>query len=205
MKINLGSLFNANWSYRNYRIFVINTKTTSRLYLWDRWALLFQPLNRLIELAAEKAFIRSFQSFKSKNKWLGFGRMQWNEKNNIIWTTKYRKNISLEDQPDFFATEIWAPDWNQVCQTGMPPNIFIKLYNYSNTEGVREGLIIALPQRLYKANREIVDDVITKLNLNIPNSKVYETKRGWWGRVAVRNNVEDMNVQEIQEIVNSNK
>jgi hypothetical protein len=201
MRTKFSELFSFNWRYKKYQLFIINTETTSSLYLWENWSLFLQPLNELIYLTPEKAFIRSFQSHSAHNKWLGFGRMKWNEENNRKWTGKYRDNVLPAHQPDFYHTQIWAPDWNKVYDTGTPPDIFINLYNYPNSDGLCEGIIIALPKRHYKMNKEIVDDAVHNIALCIPNSKIHHTTRDWWGRTALRNNIEHMNPQEIRKIV----
>jgi hypothetical protein len=102
--------------YRKYHIWVINTQKTCELYLWDNWRLFLPALNNLISLTSQPGFIRTFQSREYENKWLGFGRMKWNEANNIKWTTKYRNvdDITLQ-KIFFFNTQVWAPDWNAVC------------------------------------------------------------------------------------------
>lgn len=201
MKFNIRNLFKFDWTYKIYQLWVINTATECNLYLWDKWCLLLPSLNSLVKLTRERAFIRTFQSYEYENKWLGFGRMKWNDENNIKWTTKYRTNISLEDQPEFFYTEIWAPDWNQVCDTGVPPDVFIHLYNYEAMSEMREGLIIAIPRSLYKKNKLMVDDILSELVSNISGANIYETKRDWWGRTALRNSIESITPQEIKKII----
>lgn len=129
--------------------------------------------------------------------------MKWNEENNVKWTTKYRTNNPEENKLVFFNTQIWAPDWNQVCDTGMPPDIFICLYNYPTIPEIKEGLTIALPKSIYKNNKLLVDEKLTKLVTTIPGARLYEIKRDWWGRTASRNNIEDMSPQELKKIVTS--
>jgi len=200
MSIRIRNLFKLNWKFRSYQIWVINTTKECHLYLWDGWHLIMPSIDILLKLTQEQSYIRTFQSFEYENRWLGFGRMKWNEENNIKWTTKYRKN-NLEKQPEFFNTEIWAPDWNTVCKTGMPPDIFVSLYNYPGINEIREGFIIALPNSLYKGNKKIVDDLLIQIASHIPYSEIHETKRDWWGRTASRNNIEDLTPQEIKKII----
>jgi len=195
------NLFKINWRYRTYNLWVINTTSECLLYLWENWYTLLPHLNGLIELTNEEAFIRTFQGYKHENKWLGFGRMKWNKENNRKWTTKYRGIDSTQKELSFYYTEVWAPDWNQVCDTGIPPDVFVRLYNYPQVLDIREGLIIALPLWLYKKNKQVVDNLLSKIASQISESKIYETKRDWWGRTASRNNVEDINPQEIKKIV----
>lgn len=201
MKINIRNIFKLNWRYKTYQLWLINTTIECNLYLWEKWRLLVPPLDGLIGLTQEKAFIRSFQSYIHENKWLGFGRMKWDEENNIKWTSKYRTNNAVADEPEFYNTEVWAPDWNRVCDTGMPPDVFICLYNYPEVPQIREGLVIALPRSLYKKNKRLVDDSLSKLLSQIPGSKIHEIKRDWWGRTASRNNIGDITPQEIKKII----
>lgn len=201
MKLSLSDIFKFNWRYKKYRILIVNTTVSCELYLWDNWKFFLPALDKLLLTSQEQAFIRTYQSYEYENKWLGFGRMKWNEENNIRWTTKYRRDVS-KTLPKFFKTEIWAPNWNKVCDTGMPPDIFISLYNYSGIDSVKEGVVVALPESSYKKNFLIIKDIISQLQLCIPNSKVSQAKRDWWGRTALRNNIEDMNPQELKKIIN---
>jgi len=51
-------------------------------------------------LTTEQAYIRSFQAHETEHRWLGFGRMRWNEKNNILWTTKYQDPVKCEEKKE---------------------------------------------------------------------------------------------------------
>jgi hypothetical protein len=126
--------------------------------------------------------------------------MQWTDESNIKWTTRYR-NSNSENQPEFYNTEIWAPDWNSISKTGMPPDVYINLYNYPEINEIREGLIIALPCSLYKKNKKLVDSILNQIASQIPDSRIHKTKRDWWGRTVSRNNVEDLNPQELKTII----
>ncbi len=171
----------------------------ANLYLLDKWKLLLPSLDTLINIAPEPAFIRSFQSYKFENRWLGFGRMKWNEENNIKWTTKYR-NVG-DKIPEFSNTEIWAPDWNRMCEEDMPPDIFVQLYNFPTLEKIREGIVIALPKSIYNKNKVLVDSELTKLVNEIPCSTISTITRSWWPGWKIRNQNGDINCQEIGKIV----
>ena len=174
----------------------------ANLYLWDKWKLLFPSLDVVINLTTEPAFIRSFQSYEYENRWLGFGRMKWNEKNNIKWSTEYRKGIRGDKVPRFFHTEIWAPDWNRVCDDGMPPDIFVQLYNFPTFQNIREGLVIAMPKSLYNKNRILIESELKKMMAEIPASTISTSTRGWWPGWKIGNQIGDINIQEIEKIVN---
>lgn len=201
MALSFMKLFKLNWRYRSYHIWVINTTIECNLYLWDNWCLLLPSLDTLVRLTAEPAFIRTFQAEKYKKHWLGFGRMKWNEENNIKWTTKYRESNPSENEIEFHNTEIWAPDWKHVCDTGIPPDIFICLYHYPTVHEIREGLTIALPRSFYKKNQQLVNETLVSLSACVRGANLYETKRDWWGRTASRNNIEDMGPQDIKRII----
>ncbi|MNJ98392.1 hypothetical protein D3C87_161580 [compost metagenome] len=189
------------WKYRTYKLWVINTKTEANLYLWDKWKALLPSLDALINLTSEPAFIRSFQSYEFENRWLGFGRMKWNEESNIKWTTKYI-NVKTRDKiPDFSHTEIWAPDWNRVCDEDMPPDIFVKLYNFPRLEEIKEGIIIAMPKSLYNKNKGLVELELTKLTNEIPGATISTSTRSWWPGWKIRNQIGDINPQEIEKII----
>jgi len=165
------------WTYSKYKIWVINTKTEANLYLWDKWKLFLPSLDTLINLTKEPAFIRSFQGYLTDARWLGFGRMKWNEANNIKWTTKYRSGEAGDEIPYFSHTEIWAPDWNRVSDENMPPDIFVQLYNNPTIENIREGFIIAKPRSLYRKNDVLVNLELMKLKNEIPDSTISSVTR----------------------------
>jgi hypothetical protein len=156
-------------------------------------------IDKLLGLTKEKAFIRTNQSFEFENKWLGFGRMTWDEENNFKWTTKYRTTDN-ESRLQFFWTEIWAPDWNEFIKSGVPPDIFVKLYNIQNSQTTRQGLIIAIPRRLSLRQKEIIETELTRLTKLIPDSTLTMTTRLWHPWFKFDNNIEDMNSHELEKI-----
>lgn len=189
------------WKYRRYKLWVINTQAIANLYLWEKWKLLLPSLDILINLTTEPAFIRSFQSYEFENRWLGFGRMKWNEENNVKWTTKYMSSEIGDKKPDFSHTEIWAPDWNQVYDKDMPPDIFVQLYNFPMLEKIKEGIVIAMPKSIYNKNKVLVDSELTKLMNEIPGSTISTLARSWWPGWKIRNHIGDITGQEIEKIV----
>lgn len=189
------------WRYRKYKLWVINTQTEANLYIWDKWKTLLPTLDRLINLTSEQAFIRSFQSYEYENQWLGFGRMKWNEENNIKWTTKYRNSNGQNKTLAFYHTEIWAPDWNRVCDGGIPPDIFIKLYHFPTIKKIREGLVIAIPKALYNKNKVLVENELIRLVNEITYSTISTLTRYWWPGWKFRNQIDDINNWEIERIV----
>ena len=187
------------WTYKRYRVWVINTDKDAFLYKWDNWKLLMPSIDKILGLTKEKAFIRTKQSFEFENKWLGFGRMTWDEENNLKWTTKYRTTDN-ESRLQFFDTEIWAPDWNEFTKSGVPPDIFVKLYNLANSQ-TRQGLIIAIPRRLSLQQSEMIEIELSRLTKLIPNSRLTMTTRLWYPWFKFDNNIEDMNPHELEKIV----
>lgn len=189
------------WSYRRYRLWVINTSNDAKLFLFHNWKLFIPSIDNLLQLTSEAAFIRSFQSYEFENRWLGFGRMSWNDTNNLKWTTKYREDERSEKKLNFQGTEIWAPDWNKVSDRGVPPDVFISLYYYPTLEKIREGLVIAIPTTIYRRNMGFVDAEIAKFGSYIPNSSISTLTRFWQPFGKFVNNLEDMNPHELQKIV----
>jgi hypothetical protein len=192
------------WSFRRYRLWVINTDKAVFLYKWDNWKSLIPSIDKLLKLTKEKAFIKTSQSFEFENKWLGFGRMSWDEETNEKWTTKYR-TIENESRLQFYGTEIWAPDWNQFDKSGMPPDIFVKLYNNPTSTTIKEGLIIAIPRRVSLKQKEIIEMELSRLTDLIPNSTLTMTTRLWYPWLKFVNNIEDMNPQELEKTINEGR
>jgi len=191
------------WSYRRYKVWVINTNKEAFLYKWDNWKLLMPSIDKLLALTKEKAFIRTNQSFEFESRWLGFGRMTWDEDNNIKWTTRYR-TADNESRLQFYDTEIWAPDWNAFTKTSMPPDIYVKLYNMPNSQTTKEGLIIAIPRRTSLNNRQVIETELSRLKKLIPDSTLTMITRFWFPWFKFVNNIEDMNPHELEKIVSFN-
>ena len=158
-------------------------------------------IDKLLTLTTEKAFIRTSQSFEFENKWLGFGRMTWDENNNVKWTTKYR-TIDNESKLHFYQTEIWAPDWNEFNKSGVPPDVYVKLYNNPNSQTTREGLIIAIPKRMSLKRGVLIENEIQRLTELIPNSTLTMTTRLWYPWFRFVNNIDDMNPHELEKVIN---
>ncbi len=183
-----------------YKVWAVSTIEQAELYLWKNWKLLMTDLQPLIQLSTKQTFIRTFQSYEFQNKWLGFGRMKWNEENNKKWSTKYRNNLKSE-KLRFFKTEIWSPDWNFCINNGQTPDIFINLYHYEGIESLKEGILIAIRQKLVKQNKELVESCVAKLNQNIENSQVSLIERYWTPGKGYPNRIEDMNPHELEQLI----
>lgn len=192
------------WPYKHYSLWVINTDKEAFLYKWDNWRQLIPSIDKLLLLTNERAFIRTKQSFEFENKWLGFGRMAWNEENNMKWTKKYRTSEN-ESRLNFYDTEIWAPDWNNFIKTGMPPEIFVKLYNIPNSQTTKEGLIIAMPRRLSLNKRPIIETELSRLTNRIPNSTLITTTRLWQPWFKFSNSIDNINPFELEKIIKEGK
>lgn len=197
MKLGFWEFLEYNNNCKKYQLWIINTPLKCELYLWENWSKILPSIEELVTLTKKQAYIRTFQSYKYENNWLGFGRMKWSHKNNLLWTSKYRTNESKKKNLIFFNTEIWAHDWNQFCNTSMPPDIYINLYNQENAGNIKEGFIIALPNMLYRKNVELVNKILNELVDSLPESKIYSVKRQWWPSSGMPNNIEDTFPQQI--------
>lgn len=187
---------------RKYKLWVINTTSESKLYLWDNWKLLFPLINQLVLLSPSKAFIRTNQSLEHKSGFLGFGRMAWNKENNEKWTKKYRENEYANKKVTFYDTQICAPDWNQHCDSSIPPDIFIKVYNYKNDINIKEGIIIAMPERTYNKDAKEIEAVLKDILKIIPESTLSHTSRHWNPSRGYPNQIQDINNWEIAKVIN---
>lgn len=160
-------------------------------------------IDRLVALTKEKAFIKTLQSFEFENRWLGFGRMIWSEESNRKWTTKYRTPED-ESRLQFFATEIWAPDWTEFSRSHVPPDIYIKLYNIG-FKSIKEGIVIAIPRQIAIKQKDIIESELARLTSLIPNATLSMTTRIWYPWWRFSNEIRDMNPQELDMIVNESK
>lgn len=187
----------------SYKVWVINTEADTKLNTWDSWKKLYPKIDSLLNVVNNQAQIRTFQSFEFENKWLGFGRMKWNEENNKKWTSKYRTDEFNDKRLQFFGTEIWAPDWNHCYNKGETPELFINVYNHSNSVKHREGLMIAMPKRIVMKNDKLVNSIIESILEAVPGSTLSKTERKWTPGRGFQNRIEDMNPYEFEKIINA--
>jgi hypothetical protein len=184
-----------------YKVWVINTESDAHLYAWDNWKKIYPQIDSLLKLVTYQAHIRTFQSFEFENKWLGFGRMKWNEEKNRKWTSKYRTDEFKERRLQFFGTEIWTPDWNHCYNTGETPELFINIYNHSNSDKNQEGIIIAIPKRTVLKDEKLANSIIEKIQGLVPDSTLSIIERYWTQSKGFPNRIEDMNLQELENII----
>lgn len=189
------------WTYRRYKVWVINTKKPVELYIWDNWKHLCPSIDTLLTFTNEQAFMRSYQLYDSENRWLGFGRMPWGEECNKKWTTQYKNEAGTKAKLSFHQTEIWAPDWNKVSKENIPPDVFIKLYHHPSIESIKEGLVVVIPNNIYKRNKTLADAALAALTTAIPDATLTSISRFWQPFGKFVNNIHDMNPSELQKIV----
>jgi len=190
-----------NFRNRKRILWVINTSSDAHLYLWENWKNIFPLIDTLVTLSPSKAYIRTNQALEHQSNWLGFGRMIWNKENNEKWTKKYRENEYANEKVTFFDTQIWAPDWNQHCETNIPPDIFVHLYNNPNDKIIKEGIVISMPERTFSNNKSVIESVLNKLLKVIPNSTLAQTTRSWWPSKGFPNQIQDINNWEIKKVL----
>lgn len=188
---------------KKYRVWVVNTKTDFPLFTWENWKQISLLVSQLLELVDDKAYIRTFQSFENENRWLGFGRMSWNEENNIKWTSKYRREEYNERELTFFSTEIWAPDWNECSHRNQWPNIFVNVYHF-NFQDLKHGLLIAIPLRVVKKHEDFISARISAIQKVVDGSMVSSVDRYWTPGRKFPNHMHDMGPHELMKIISRN-
>jgi hypothetical protein len=189
------------WQNQKYQLWVVNTFSESQLYLWNNWKRLFPLVDKLVSLSPAKAFIRTAQAAQHKSSLLGFGRMAWSKENNEKWTRKYRENESEKVDVLFYYTQIWAPDWHQFDKTGVPPDVFVQLYNYPSSQKTREGLIIAITRAIVEEHSAIIEPAIVDISKIVPDSIVVKTTRSWSPGSQFPNQIQDMNNWELERVL----
>ena len=182
----------------------MSTTAEAQLFLWDNWRCLFPLVDRLVALSPAKPSIRTHQAYEHKHGWLGFGRMSWSKENNEKWTKRYRENENNGSGVRFFDTQIWAPDWNHADKTGIPPDLFIRLYNEPESRIAKEGLIVAIKKAIAEKNAAVIDPVIADISRRVPDSTVKRITRSWFSGAGFGNRIEDMNPHELEMIVKGN-
>ena len=182
----------------------MSTTSSAQLYLWDNWRDLFPLVDGLVTLSPAKAFIRTHQAYEEEQGWLGFGRMSWNRENNEKWAKKYRENENNGSGVRFFDTQIWAPDWNHAEKTGIPPDLYIRLFSEPESRVAKEGLIVAIKKAIAEKNAATIESVIADVSRRVSDSTVKRITRSWFAGAGFGNRIEDMNPQELEMIVKGN-
>ncbi len=182
----------------------MSTPSEAQLYLWENWKCLFPLMDRLVALTPARTSIRTHQAYEQEHGWLGFGRMSWNRENNEKWAKKYLENENNGPSVRFFDTQMWAPDWNHVDKTGIPPDLFIRLYNEPESRIAREGLIVAIKKAIAEKNAAEIEAVIADISGKVPDSTVKRITRSWFSGAGFGNRIEDMNPHELEMIVKGN-
>jgi hypothetical protein len=185
---------------KEYKVWVINTKLEVQLFTWDNWQHIYPIVNQLLDMVESKAYIRTFQNFETENRWLSFGRMNWNEENNQKWTSKYQTKKYSNRNLLFKNTEIWSPDWNFCQKTNQTPDIFIKVY-CTNFLDLREGIIIAIPKRIVKENDMLISSSIQLIQKLIVSSTLSSVDRYWTPSKNFPNHLNDINPHEVMNIL----
>lgn len=183
----------------SYSVWVIHTAIEANLYFWKNWKEIYPEIDSLVKISNSQPYIKTFQSFEFENKWLGFGRMKWNEKNNRKWTSKYRSKEFVNRNLRFFSTEIWTPDWNYCYKTDNSPEVYVNLFHL-DFKNLKEGLIIAIPHQIAKKNINEIDLTIRSILTKIPQANLSKTERPWTPNRKFQNRIEDMNPHEILTI-----
>ena len=186
-----------------YKVWVINMESDVQLYMWENWVRVYPEIDSLVRLATTQAYIRTFQSFEYENKWLGFGRMKWNEANNRKWTSKYRSDEFKEKKLQFFGTEIWAPDWNKCYKTGETPELFVNVYNHPYADKHQEGIVIAMPKRAVIKHEELINSIIESIHEALSDSTLSIIERFWTPGKGFPNRIEDMTPHELAKIMSA--
>ena len=190
-------------NYKNKKriLWVINTHLSAHLFLWENWKNIYPLIDSLVTLSPSQAYIRTNQALEHENNWLGFGRMIWSKANNEKWTKKFRENEYANANVTFYDTQIWAPDWNQHCKTGIPPDIFIHLYNNPDDNVIKEGIVISMPKRTFNNNVELIESVLNNLLKLIPDSTLAQTTRNWNPSNGYVNEIQHINNSELMRVL----
>lgn len=143
---------------------------------------------------------KRFSPLKNENRWLGFGRMSWNEENNLKWTSKYRTAEYCERELTFSSTEIWAPHWNECFRANQRPNMFVSIYHL-NFEDIRHGLLIAIPLRLVKEREDFISSRISAIQQFVDGSAVSLVDRHWTPGGQFPNHMDDMTPHELMRVI----
>lgn len=162
-----------------YHVWVILRKSnTKKIHDWEVWKSCFNILNDSIAREPDKMAIRTSQSFPSTSKWLSFGRMTWNEKNNIKWTSKYKTGEDKVKDLEFFDTEFWLPSWTSSEMENLPPYTFMKVESAEKgllQEFFNESIVFA-----NRTDKQVFDlNLIKEIYQQIDGVHLIEGNRTW--------------------------
>ncbi len=176
-------LFKKKEKYRfyhdEYKVWIILTKLTKhKLHDWENWGKCFHILDSVIKKYSDIMSVRTSQSVPKSSRWLSFGRMTWNEKNNIKWTSKYKTGDDKKEHLEFFDTEFWSPSWTICDKEKLSPKIFMKVSSAEN--GVLNGLFTeSLVIGVKKDDQIMPDNVIDSLYNELKAEYLISGIRPW--------------------------
>ncbi len=187
-------LFKKKETYKFYHdeyvVWIILRKSTDlKLHDWKIWERCFQILNNLINNQPEKMTIRTSQSVPKTSTWLPFGRMIWNKKNNLKWTSKYKEGDNKVENIEFFDTEFWCPSWTICERENIAPDIFMKIDAMEKgllNDLFDESLLIASKIKNDSVNQAIIEEIAEQIDAQY----IIKGNRQW-GRSVLENSWTD--------------
>jgi len=186
---------------KKFYVFIFYCKTENyKIYDWTVWKDAYPFLDALLSISNFTATIHTSQSCESAgNKYLPFGRMIWNLKNNEKWTTKYKVGKDAVDKWQFYDTEIWSPPKTD-CFKGsfIAPNIFIKVDDHSTLETsiyFDTSLIVAINEDIYSKLEGIeLNQLLEELYKKLNAVKLVKILRPWaqnWNDLSYTECIQD--------------
>jgi len=171
------------WAKSIYGVhLIVAPEDSPEMCRWENWQLAFPIVDALLELSPDSAAIRTGQTFDRNSKWLRFGRMIWNRRNNEKWTQKYRAAEYADRNLRFSYTEIWAPDWNVVYRERRAPDVYVKLKTSPAAE-VRQTIIVAVREPIYSNSVQSIRESVDRLAQLLPASRQFAGLQRWAERV----------------------
>jgi hypothetical protein len=116
---------------RNYDVYVVlGDPTSPPPWVRSTWNEVYNALDPLMRSARGKAAIRTSQykpgrASRTREEWISFGRIGWNERGNNKWTHMIDGQLTSGVPAEFVDCEIWAPSWTACERDQTAPDVHL--------------------------------------------------------------------------------
>jgi len=168
------------WEEEYHIWFVLVQTDAPKLHDWSIWKKYFEIFDPMLSRLNLSSSIRTYQTYQWIWWWLGFKSMNWNLKDNIEWTSKYKRGWRKKKTLEFFSTEVWFPSLNECDQNHSCPEILLKIEDCETSHfdlPFNGSIMIAIKDALY--NEQWIKTIDKAMEISVSKHLLYGKK--YWG------------------------
>ena len=164
---------------------VLGSNDSEPIWNWFVWQQRMVPLfESFVNLAREKAAVRTIQFDKSNNRPVSFGRIAWNENGHSKWTHGSPRTLEKSRDWAFLSCEVWAPSWSQCERDDQAPDFFLEFTNANFNErdevpAFGQTVIAAIAISLPSAQLSNFRSCVVRLATTLKSPLTAYQRRAW--------------------------